>query len=98
MPHHTHKMNAYRDCHVWASYCEKCSAEDLRELEQECPGKYNRKFTSLLSKVEENNRKSVSERECPGKYNRKFVHQSETIKSLKDFDGFYDDDGNLYKE
>lgn len=40
MPHHTHKMTAYRDTsNVWVDFCELCGCDDDR-LEQECNRRY----------------------------------------------------------
>jgi hypothetical protein len=40
MPHHTHKMTAYRDTsNVWVEFCELCGCDDGR-LEQECNRRY----------------------------------------------------------
>lgn len=48
MSHHSHTMRAYLDSNVWTAYCEKCSAETDADLQQECPGEYRRKMTTLV--------------------------------------------------
>lgn len=44
MPHHSHKIAAYRDSqNVWASFCEWCGCDD-DNLEHECNRRYHGGF------------------------------------------------------
>lgn len=44
MPHHSHRISAYRDSqNVWALFCEWCGCDDQR-LEDECSRRYKMKL------------------------------------------------------